>query len=122
MKLEAVITVDVIGVLFLAVVYALLRGRNLSIGLAALWIALVGGLMVVVSIPPLRALWFSMSAWVFQSPPFLVSLVIVAAVFLLYLSVVVSVLQRQVRDISQHIALHTEQPPGTLKGDDQRRM
>jgi hypothetical protein len=120
MKPEAVIVVDVIGALFLAVVYALLRQRQLSIGLAALWIALIGGLMVVVTTPPLRALWFSMSAWVFQSPPYLVSLVAVVAVFLLYLSVVVSALQRQVRDISRHIALTAEPPPAPLERDDVR--
>ncbi len=105
MKPEAIVVVDLLGVVLIVTIYALLRARNLSIGLAAWWITLVAGLMVAISVPPVTRAWFAATGVLFQSSPFFIAFGLVLVVFLLYISVVISVLQRQVRDITQFIAL-----------------
>lgn len=118
MKLEALLFVDLLGVGVIAAVYGLLRSRNLSIGMGAWWIGLVTLLMVAMTVTPVRNLWFAASTALFQSPPFLIALTLVLLFFLLYLSVVVSTLQRQVRDISRYIALRDGRPaPRRSRGD-----
>ncbi len=105
MRPEAIVVVDLFGVLLVAIVYTLLRSRNLSIGLAAWWVSLIVGLMVAISIPPVRRTWFAATGVLFESSPFFIAFALVLVIFLLYISVVISVLQRQVREITQFIAL-----------------
>lgn len=105
MKPGAIVFVDLVGAAILLVIYALLRRRQLSIGLAAWWVAIVGGLMLAVTVSPIRQIWFAVSVSLFQSPPFVIALTLVLIVFLLYISVVISVVQRQIREIAQAIAL-----------------
>lgn len=105
MTIAGILFVDLFGLMALMAIVLLLKRRLLSIGLGATWISLIILFLFFVTIPPLRGTWIHFSALLFQSPPYLIALTLFLTLFLLYLSVVVSVLQRRVREISQFVSL-----------------
>jgi len=101
----AVFITDVVGLIVLLGVFYLIRRRLLTIAFGFLWFMTITVSMTIVTIPATRHLWIHLSSLLFQSPPYLVAMAIFVMIFLLYESVVISVLQRQVRDIVQFVAL-----------------
>ncbi|MBI4338415.1 MAG: DUF2304 family protein [Chloroflexi bacterium] len=106
MTWTSILFTDVISIIAIVGVFRLLRRRLLTVSIGLAWILVVGGLAAVMTVPPLRNLWIHVSKTFFDSPPYIVALVLFLLVFLIYQSVVVSVLQRQVREMGQHIALN----------------
>jgi hypothetical protein len=109
MKLAGIIFVLTVGLLALVGVTSLIQQRKLTLGFGVAWFITIGGLMLVVALPPARSLWISLSTSLFDSSPYLISLTLFLLVFLLGLSVAVSRLSRQVREISQFISLENSQ-------------
>ncbi len=105
MVIASIISADIVGLIAMLGIAHLVRRRLLTMGLALSWLMVVGGLMTVVTMPWIRVQWIRLSSAIFDSPPYLIALVLFLLAFLLYISVVVSVLQRQVREISQFVAL-----------------
>lgn len=54
MSFQGVLLINVFGLLFLAAIVALVRTRRLHVGYGVLWMVATLGMMLVVSIPPLR--------------------------------------------------------------------
>ncbi len=105
MKLATCIFVEIIGLSTLLTIISLLRRQLLTIGLGVAWFVPIGGLMCLPIVPPLQRLFIAMSSSLFSSPPYVVALTLFLLVFLIYISVVLSKLQRQTREIAQFIAL-----------------
>ncbi len=105
MKLAAIIFADFLGAFALMLITHFLRKQFLTIGLGVAWFFTIGGLMCIASIPPLGNAFITLSSLFFSSPPYLVALTIFLLFFLIYVSVVISTLQRQIRELSQFIAL-----------------
>ncbi len=113
MTIASILLTDLMGVLVAVTVVRLIRRRLMSVGLGLSWLLVLGSLAVVVSVPGVNTLWIKVSTSFFKSPPYLVALVVFLLVFLLYQSVVISVLQRQVREMGQYIAISRAKGPET---------
>ncbi|MFC1935432.1 DUF2304 family protein [Chloroflexota bacterium] len=110
MAIATILFTDTLGIVATLVILHLLRRRSMTIGLGLSWFLVVGGLMTVVSVPGLNTTWIRLSSIFFESPPYIIALMLFLLAFLLHQSVVISVLQRQVREIGQFIALSGIRP------------
>ncbi len=106
--------IDSTGILLVWFAVRLVCRRQLSTALGAVWIVSVLGLMALVSIPPLYHGWAWMSSALTSTAPGLLALALILVGLVLHLSVVVSTLQRQVRELCQHVSLRDSlaAPPG----------
>lgn len=93
------------GLAVLAAIVRLVWKRSLGIALGAMWSVAVGALLVVACVPPLGRAFASASSTLFASPPYAVAITAFLAAIALYLSVSVSALQLQVRDLVRHLGL-----------------
>lgn len=105
MNLATTFCIDAAGVLLLSLAVRLVCRRQLSIGLGAVWIVGVSGIMLMVSVPPLYHVWAWMSSALTASPPGLIAVVLVLLGIVLHLSIAVSTLQRQTRELCQYVSL-----------------
>ena len=96
---------DIVGIIAVFGILQFLRRRLLTNGMGLVWLTAVVGLMVFVTVPALRTFWIRLSSSIFESPPYVIVLMLFLLALLLYHSVVMSLLQRQVREMGQFIAL-----------------
>lgn len=105
MNLTTTFCIDGAGIVLLALAVRLVCRRQLSTGLGAVWSVGTCAIMFMVSVPPLYRVWSWLSSALTASAPGLVALTLVLVAIVLHLSIVVSTLQRQTRELCQHVSL-----------------
>ena len=115
MTLQGTIVVDLLGLALVAVILNFVRGQKLYVGFAVIWLLSIGGLMVLVSFPPLLSgLTRAVGALVPVSALSLLAFVFIFLV-LIYLSVHLTIMNARLADVARFVAtreLESRSPGG----------
>lgn len=104
MTLQGTIVIDLLGLALMALILNFVRGQKLYVGFAVIWLLSIGGLMVLVSCPPLLSgLTRAVGALI---PVSALSLLAFAFIFLvlIYLSVQLTIMNARLTDVARYVA------------------
>lgn len=107
---EGIVLTDLICVVFAAGILSLLRRNRLFLEFALLWFAVLASIVIVVSVPGVLPTLNRWKGYFFLSPLYIVGSLFFVLIFLVYITITISHMRRQLSQIARHIALADRDP------------